>query len=108
MPFRAFCEMNAKPGFNKSTLNPDDRSEPYYVLVHRQTNQILKLLQPRVTNRGFITVKHSQKFQLRHVFHSCIRKLRTVQPQVSQLAQPPDLLQSLVGHLGFTQVQLLE
>lgn len=42
MPFRAFCEMNAKPGFNKSTLKPDDRTEPYYVLVHRQTNQILK------------------------------------------------------------------
>ena len=40
--FVELCEVRIVPDFDKSTLKPRDRTKPYYVLVHRKTNQILK------------------------------------------------------------------
>jgi len=41
--FREFCaEVAMYPDFSKSSLKTKDRTKPYFVLVHRKTNQIFK------------------------------------------------------------------
>ena len=42
MTFREFCEVAMFPNFDKSSLKPRDRTKPYFVLVHRKTNQLFK------------------------------------------------------------------
>ena len=40
--FIAMAEATMYPDFDKGSLKPRDRTKPYWTLVHRKTNQILK------------------------------------------------------------------